>query len=331
MKLKKFSLLISFGLILSLLLAACGVDDKDKKGSDKAAPEDQQVFNMNIHTEPPTLHPGQATDNVSGAVLDQVFEGLMRVDQKGKVQPGMAESYDLSDDKLTYTFKLREDAKWSNGDPVTAEDFTYAWKWVLNPKSPDTDYAYQLYQIEGAEDAKENDGSLDDVGVKAKDDHTLEVKLNHPTPYFPELTAFYTVYPVNHKVADDKGKWAQNAGDKYVTNGPFTLDSWKHKDKVVLKKNKDSWDADAGKLETVTMNMIEDENTELELYKSGDLHWAGSPVSALPLPSIDSLKKSGELEVEPYSGIYYYIFNTEEEPFNNKNIRKAFALAIDRE
>src|SRR5699024_4785210 len=269
--------------------------------------------------------------NVSGAVLDQVFEGLMRVDQKGKVQPGMAESYDLSDDKLTYTFKLREDAKWSNGDPVTAEDFTYAWKWVLNPKSPDTDYAYQLYPIEGAEDAKENDGSLDDVGVKAKDDHTLEVKLNHPTPYFPELTAFYTFYPVNHKVADDKGKWAQNAGDKYVTNGPFTLDSWKHKDKVVLKKNKDYWDADAGKLETVTMNMIEDENTELELYKSGDLDWAGSPVSALPLPSIDSLKKSGELEVEPYSGIYYYIFNTEEEPFNNKNIRKAFALAIDRE
>lgn len=331
MKLKKFSLLISFGLILSLLLAACGVDDKDKKGSDKAAPEDQQVFNMNIHTEPPTLHPGQATDNVSGAVLDQVFEGLMRVDQKGKVQPGMAESYDLSDDKLTYTFKLREDAKWSNGDPVTAEDFVYAWKWVLNPDSPDTDYAYQLYPIEGAEDAKEKDGSLDDVGVKAKDDHTLEVKLTHPTPYFPELTAFYTFYPVNHKVADDKGKWAQNAGDKYVTNGPFTLDTWKHKDKVILKKNKDYWDADAGKLQTVTMNMIEDENTELELYKSGDLDWAGSPVSALPLPSIDSLKKSGELEVEPYSGIYYYIFNTEEEPFNNKNIRKAFALAIDRE
>src|SRR5699024_9459078 len=136
MKLKKFSLLISFGLILSLLLAACGVDDKDKKGSDKAAPEDKQVFNMNIHTEPPTLQPGQATDYVSSAVLDQVFEGLMSLDQTGNVQPRMAESYDLSDDKLTYTSKLREDAKGSNGDPVTAEDFVYAWKWVLPPDSP---------------------------------------------------------------------------------------------------------------------------------------------------------------------------------------------------
>src|SRR5699024_9135209 len=160
MLLKKFSLPISFGLILSLLLAVCGVDDKDKKGSDKAAPEDEQVLNKNINTEPPTLHTGQATNNDSCAVVDQVLEGVSRDDQKGKVQPGMAESYDLSDDKLTYTFKLREDAKWSNGDPVTAEDFVYAWKWVLNPDSPDTDYAYQLYPIEGAEDAKEKDGSL---------------------------------------------------------------------------------------------------------------------------------------------------------------------------
>src|SRR5699024_5745081 len=119
--------------------------------------------------------------------------------------------------------------------------------------------------------------------------------------------------------------------EKNDTKETFTVKTWKHKDKVIYKKNKENWDEDAGKLQTVTMKMIEDENTELVLYKSGDLDWAGSPVSALPLPSIDSLKKSGELEVEPYSGIYYYIFNTEEEPFNNKNIRKAFALAIDRE
>lgn len=326
-------MLLSLALVMALVLAACGVDDKDKKskGSDKAASEDKQVFNMNIHTEPPALHPGQATDNVSGAVLDQVFEGLMRVDQNDKVQPGMAEKYDVSDDKKTYTFHIRKDAKWSNGDPVTAKDFEYAWKWVLNPKSPDTDYAYQLYSIKGAEEAKEKGGSLDDVGVTVKDDNTLVVELNEPTPYFPELTAFYTLYPVNHNVADDEAKWSQNAGEKFVTNGPFTLDKWDHKNKIVLKKNKDYWDADAGKLQTVNFEIIEDENTELQLYKKGDLDWAGSPISAIPLPAIDSLKKSGELKIEPYAGLYYYVFNTEEEPFNNKNIRKALALSINRQ
>src|SRR5690606_34185251 len=109
-----------------------------------------------------------------------------------EVEEAMAESYEVSDDKLTYTFKIREDAKWSNGDPVTAHDFEYAWKWVLDPDNADTDYAYQLYPIKGAKDAKENGGSLDDVGITVEDDHTLVVELEQPTAYFLELTAFYT-------------------------------------------------------------------------------------------------------------------------------------------
>src|SRR5699024_2318148 len=110
----------------------------------------------------------------------------------------------VSEDEKTYTFNLREDATWTNGDPVTANDFEYAWKWVLDPENPDTDYAYQLYPIKGAEDAKENDGSLDDVGITVEDDHTLVVELEQPTEYFLELTAFHTYYPINEEVTSEK-------------------------------------------------------------------------------------------------------------------------------
>ena len=162
----------------------------------------KQSLLVNIRTEPPSLHPGLATDTTSGAVLNQTFEGLMRVNQENVVEEAMAESAVISDDGLTYTFKIRPDAKWSNRDPVTAHDFEYAWKWVLNPDNADTDYAYQMYMIKGAEAAKEKGGSLDDVGITVEDDHTLIVELEQPTAYFLELTAFYTFFPVNQKVAE---------------------------------------------------------------------------------------------------------------------------------
>lgn len=350
MNFKKWTLLLVLVFSLGLVLAACGGnDDKDSEGSsgskdtdttDTADAEDdgeagglaaEQVMNVNIKTEPPSLHPGQATDTTSGAVLLQVFEGLTRINQEGEPEEAMAETIDVSDDGLTYTFKIRDDANWSNGDPVTAADFEYAWKWVLNPDSPDTDYAYQLYPIKGAEAAKEEGGSLDDVGIKAEDEKTLVVNLENPTAYFLDLTAFYTYFPVNKNVAEGNDKWALEAGENYVTNGPFTLESWAHKDTIVLKKNADYWDAETVNLETINMNMINDENTELQMYQSGDLDWAGDPTGSLPLASIPTLKDSGELNIEDKAGVYYYSFNTEEEPFTNENIRKAFALSLNRQ
>ena len=257
MRQKKWFLLLVLVLSLGLILAACSGDSDDadsddsgteqsegdtssESGSDEGAEESgdaEQVLNVNIRTEPPSLHPGLATDTTSGAVLYQVFEGLMRINQEGVAEPAMAASEpEISDDLLTYTFTIRDDAVWSNGDPVTAHDFEYAWKWVLDPENADTDYAYQLYVIKGAQDAKENGGSLDDVGVKALDDKTLEVTLEQPTPYFLDLTAFYTYYPVNKNVAEANPEWALEAGEDYVTNGPFLLDTWEHKNKVVLNE-----------------------------------------------------------------------------------------------
>ncbi|MFD1037569.1 peptide ABC transporter substrate-binding protein [Virgibacillus byunsanensis] len=328
---KKWSLLLTLVFAMSIFLAACGGDENSEESGEDGDSTSEQVLNVNIKSEPPALNPGQATDTTSAAVLDQIFEGLTRVNQNGEVEKAMAEDYEISEDQKTYTFTIREDATWSNGDPVTAQDFEYAWKWILDPESPDTDFAYYLNPIKNAEQAKLGEVSLDEVGVTAEDDQTLVVELEQPTPYFLELTAFFSFYPVNHNVVENAEDWAQDKTENYVTNGPFTMESWKHKDQIVLKKNPDYWDAETVQLETINMYMIDDENTELQMYENGELDWAGSPTGDLPLSAISSLKEEGSLNISSLAGVYYYIFNTEEEPFTNKNIRKAFALSINRE
>lgn len=339
---KKWSLLLTIAFAFSLFLAACGGGNNDagsnngnnesgNNNAENAEPSGDQTLNINIKTEPPSLHPGTSSDTTSSAVLDQVFEGLTRINLEGEPEEAMAESIDVSEDGLTYTFQIREDAEWSNGDPVTAEDFEYAWKWVLDPESADTDYAYQLYPIKGAEDAKENGGSLDDVGITVEDEKTLVVELTQPTDYFLELTAFHTYYPLNKDVASENDKWALDVGDDYVTNGPFKLVSWDHKDRIVIEKNEDYWDADTVQLETITMHMIDDESTALSMYENDELDWIGDPVDAIPLAAIQSMKDAGELHIEDRAGLYYYAVNHEDEVLGNANIRKALALSINRQ
>ncbi|SFB33169.1 oligopeptide transport system substrate-binding protein [Lentibacillus halodurans] len=334
---KKALLILAVSFIITISLAACGggEDNSESAGSDENDGEeklaDEQILNVNIATEPPSLHPQKSTDTTSAAVLDQIFEGLTRVNQDGEAENAMASDIQLSDDKKTYTFTIREDATWSNGDPVTAKDFEYAWKWVLNPESTDTDFAYYLYPIKNAEAAKAGEVPLDEIGVTVKDDKTLVVELEQPTPYFLQSTAHFTFYPVNHHVAKANPEWASDAGEKYVTNGPFLLDSWQHKSEIVLKKNTNYWDAETVKLETIHMLMIEDLNTELQMYEKGELDWAGSPTGNIPQSAIPSLKQSGRLNISPLAGTYYIEFNTNQEPYNNVNIRKALALSINRQ
>ncbi|MEI3604307.1 peptide ABC transporter substrate-binding protein [Pseudogracilibacillus sp. SE30717A] len=345
---KKWSLLLTLVFALSIFLAACGGGQdgasNDKSNEDASESEDatenesgseklaeEQVLNLNIKSEPPSLHPGTSSDTTSSAVLDQIFEGLTRVNLEGEPELAMAEEVDVSDDGLTYTFKIREDAKWTNGDPVTAEDFEYAWKWVLDPDNADTDYVYQLYVIKGAVDAKENGASLDDVGITVEDDHTLVVELEQPTDYFLELTAFHTYYPVNKNVVENNEEWALDAGDDYVTNGPFKLVSWDHKDKIVLEKNDDYWDTETVKLQTITMHMVGEEATALQMYENDDLDWIGDPIDNVPLAAIQSMKDSGDLHISDRAGLYYYTVNHEDELFANANIRKAFALSVNRQ
>ncbi|MHC0036697.1 peptide ABC transporter substrate-binding protein [Pseudoneobacillus sp. C159] len=326
---KRLSIFFSMLLVLSMFLAACaGKDSKNNAGEGDKAANVPQELRININSEPPTLHPGLASDSTSGGVLLQTFEGLTRLDKDGKPENAMAEDVQISDDLKTYTFKLR-DANWTNGDPVTAEDFVYAWKWALDP-AHQASYAYQLYYIKGAQAANTGNGSLDDIGVKAVDEKTLEVTLENPTPYFLELTAFYTYYPINHKVATANENWHTEAGKDNVSNGPFKLTEWSHQDKIVLEKNENYWDADTVKLEKIEMYMINDPNTELSMYDNGELDRAGAPFGTLPTDALPQLKESGDLVVKPIAGTYWYKFQTEQGPLKSKNIRKALSYAINR-
>ncbi|MBG9553397.1 ABC transporter substrate-binding protein [Cytobacillus firmus] len=331
---KRLSIFFSMLLVLSMFLAACsgGGDNADggEKGGDDGGKSDvPQELRVNINTEPPSLNPGLAEDSTSGTVLRNVLEGLTRINQDGKPEKAMAEDIKVSEDGKTYTFTIR-DAKWSNGDPVIAKDFEYAWKWALDPANNST-YAYQLYYLEGAEAFNTGKGEKDAVGVKAIDDKTLEVKLVNPTPYFEELTAFYTYLPVNSKIAEANPEWATDAGENFTTNGPFHLVEWAHSDKIVLEKSETYWDAETVKLDSIEMIMINDPNTELSMFDNGELDWAGAPTGALPTDAMQALKDEGRLVTQPIAGIYNYKFNTTVEPFNNVNIRKAFAHAINRQ
>jgi len=328
---KRLSVLFSLVLVLSLFLTACAGGNNNDNGADNGeggTEEVAQELRVNINTEPFSLHPGLANDSTSGTVLRQTFEGLTRINPDGEPELAMAESYEVSDDLTKYTFKIR-DAKWTNGDPVTAHDFEYAWKWALDPKN-ESQYAYQLYYIKGAQAYNSGEGSVEDVGVKAIDDKTLEVTLENPTPYFLELTAFYTYLPVNKKVAEANDKWYTDAGENYVSNGPFQMVEWSHNDKIVLEKNADYWDAETVKLEKIEMFMINDPNTELQMFQNGEIDWAGSPTGTLPTEALPQLKDQGVLTIKPIAGTYWYKFNTENEFLKNKNLRKALAYAINR-
>ncbi|MEB2269236.1 peptide ABC transporter substrate-binding protein [Bacillus safensis] len=326
---KKRWSVVTLMLIFTLVLSACGFSGNKSGDSTSSSGEAKTTLNVNISTEPFSLHPGLANDSTSGSVIRQTFEGLTRINAEGKPENAMASDIKTSADGKTYTFTLR-DAKWSNGDPVTAKDFEYAWKWALDPKN-ESQYAYQLYYIKGAEAANKGKAKVADVGIKAKDDKTLVVELENPTPFFTELTAFYTYMPVNQKVAEKNKNWYTNAGENYVSNGPFVLSQWKHGGSITLEKNNEYWDKDTVKLKKINMSMIKDTNTELSMFKKGELDWAGSPTGSLPTESLKTLKKEGGLKIQTIAGIYNYKFNTKVKPLNNANIRKALAYSINRQ
>ncbi|PKR83839.1 peptide ABC transporter substrate-binding protein [Heyndrickxia camelliae] len=301
------------------------------KGGDSAS-AGPKILHLNNNEEPGSLHPGTAQGTHDSWILEGLFEGLTKKTPEGKIVPGMAESWETSKDGLTWTFHLKDGMKWSNGDPVTAGDFEYAWKYVLNPKTA-SEYAYQLYYLKGGEaynSAKKNADlkALEDkVGVKATDDKTLVVTLEQETPYFLDLTSFYTYYPVDKKVQEENPKWALEAST-YVSNGAFKLADWKHKESMKLVKNENYYDKDKIKLDEVDFVQIANENTAWQMYKSGELDM----VYPLPQDVQGQLmaSKNPEFHNGPDLSTYYYNLNNKVKPFDNVKIRKALAMAINR-
>ncbi|CAM5780468.1 peptide ABC transporter substrate-binding protein [Brevibacillus borstelensis] len=341
MKKRIGALLTGMVLVLTTVLAGCtggGGESADTGQPQPSAGQTNQntpapstepsVFRANLHSEPSTADPGLAKDTTSGTVVRATFDGLTRLDQNAKPMNSMAEEVKISEDGLTYTFTLR-DALWSNGDPVKASDFAFAWKRALDPKLA-SEYAYQLYYIKNAQKINAGQASPDELGAKALDDKTLQVTLENPTPFFLELTAFYTYYPVNQKVVEANPDWALEAAT-HVGNGPFKMTAWEHKSKMVLEKNENYWDKEAVKLDRIEFAMIEDDNTELAMFEKGELDWAGQPLGGLPTDAIPSLKESGKLVIHPQASMYWYKLNTTKPPLNNAKIRKALAYAINRQ
>lgn len=335
---KKF-LLLTVLAVFSLVLAACGFGGGDSsskpkdEGKDSGSSEETTSsggeLNVVVASEPPSLHPALATDTTSGVILTNTFEGLTTLDADARPVAAAAESWEVSEDLKTYTFKLR-DAKWSNGDPVVASDFEYAWKWALNPDNL-SEYASILYSIKGAAAYNNGEGSADDVGVKAEDEKTLVVTLENPTPYFLELTAFKTYAPLNQKVVEGNDEWYTDAGENFVTNGPFVLDEWRHNDTIVLKKNPEYWDADKVALDTVNIGMVESEATAVTMFKGGEIDYLGAPFQTVALDAIDGFKADGTLNINDQASVYWYKLNTKDKITGNANIRKALALALDRQ
>lgn len=285
------------------------------------------VLRLNLPGEPRSLDPRRG-DRRAQVVSRILFDSLTRVSPGEIVTPAMADEITLSDDRRTYTFHLRE-AFWSNGMPVRASDFAWAWREMVAPDF-DSPFSYAFYPIKNAEAAKKGEVSVHELGVKAIDERTLVVELEHPAPYFLYLVSSPLFAPVCEAVAAKDPRWWCEGGDTFVCNGPYCLERWKHGEEIELHRNPRYWDVGAVGLDRVTFSMVEDPHTTLELFERGQLDWAGEPLSELPLSALDRLREEGKLKICPAGGIYQLKLNVEQGPLSSVAFRRALASAIDR-
>jgi len=284
---------------------------------------------MNSHSEPTSLDPRLISDIPSVTTAKILFDGLCRMTEQGAT-PSLALKIEVSEDKKCYSFHLKK-SLWSNGEPITAHDFEYSWKSILDPNFP-AQYAHQLFILKNGALAKMGAVPTSGVGVRALADDLLVVELEHPSNYFLELTAFPLCYPVNRQTDENNPEWANCDGKSFVCSGPFNLIQWRKGADVVVQKNPLYWESEVVQLDQITLSFIEDEHTELNMYENGELDWAGSPNSSIPPEALPELQQRAntELFVLPIAGTYCYKFNTKVAPFHSQKIRQAFAYAIDR-
>lgn len=311
--------------MLSLLSAGCG--KRDKKHS--SLKNGERMVNVAIANPIRSLDPRVGNEYPSAFAVRVLFEGLLRMGEDGKLFPGMAKSYEISEDKTIYTFHLR-DAKWSNGDQVTAYDFEYAWKKAVNPMFAKTG-AFTFYAIKNVKACFQGKVDVGEVGVKAINKETLIVTLEHPAPYFLSLTSCPTFMPINKRIDLEKSDWSNNADDYFTSNGPFILGEWKKGDSIILKKNQNYWNAQDVALPGIRILIVENSITQFYLFEKGELDWFGDPLlGTIPPEILKSSQNRDQIHSQEAFGLYWFFVNTESYPFNNKNLRKALAYAINR-
>lgn len=321
-----------FVLFLSLLLSACG-------GGSSLSRVDQGTIDGVLHfgngTEPQSIDPHIATGVPEHQVITALFEGLTTKNPYTlESEPGVAESWDISPDGMTYTFYLRQDATWSNGDFLTAEDFRWSWERALTPELA-SEYSYMYYPVLNAEAF--TNGRIDDfneVGVRVIDDYTLEVRLRAPTPYFLQLLDHYSTYPVHRATVEAFGaytdrlsRWSREGN--IVSNGPFELTEWVVSSHIRVEKRANYWDADSVALNAIVFYPTENQTTEERMFRDGLIHRTEDvPLDKVPV----YLEEDPDtIVIAPYLSSYFYMINTTKPPLNDVRVRKALSMSVDRE
>ena len=279
--------------------------------------------------EPELLDPAVVTAQATGRITYALFEGLVSYDARGVAQPGVAERWEISPDGLRYTFHLRPNATWSNGDPLTAEDFFYSWKRILLPETA-AEYAYQLHYVRGAKDF--NEGKTKDfskVGLRVIDPATFEVTLENPTAFFLDLCAFSTLLPVHRATVEQYSDWSSNPAH-FMGNGPFLLREWRPFDRVRLAKNPRYWNAASVAMQSVDILPATRPNTAFNFYATGIADLMMDKGLA-PTALLGELKKRPDFHAAPFLGNYFMRFNVKRKPFDDPRVRKAFALVVDKD
>lgn len=300
-------------------------DDQTADEADAAASAGEKILSVQVGPDPETIDPALNSAVDGGNMLLHSFECLLAVDQNGQLAPGQAESWETSEDGLTWTFHLRDGLKWSDGSDLTANDFVYSWKRVCDPMVAAPYAETVLSMVEGYDKAIE--GDLDALQVVATDNNTLVVTLSAPCSYFGSLAAFATLSPVQQATVEANGDaWATKA-ETYISNGPFYVSDWVPGSYIMMTKNPYYWNADAIKLDGIKWNLIEDSNAAYSAYQTGEVLM----IKDVPTEEIPSLKENADFYVDPIIGTYYLSMNIDREPFNNADVRKALSLAIDRD
>ena len=337
MKKSKYLLLLALTLVLSAFLAACGGGNQgaqnngqgDELPAGEGEPTGPQVLNVLDSAEIPTMDSIQGTDAVAFNVMNNVFEGLYRLGENDEVVEGVAKSHEVTEDGLTYTFTLREDSVWSNGEPVTANDFVFAWQRAVDPNSGSEYGPYMMNgKIKNATEVSAGELPLEELGVKAIDEYTLEVTLEQPVAYFESLMTFPTFFPQNQKFLEEQGdKYALEA-DTLIYNGPFTLDSWEHEVGWTMKKNADYWDAETVKLDEVNVKVVKEVSTGVNLYTAQQIDISPGLTSDF----VTQYQEDPDLISYLEPTIFWFKFNqTKNEALANVNIRKAISMGFNKQ
>ena len=329
---KMLASLLALSMLTSVALVGCGKGEGNGSGAAANGEADSdQYLNVLLQAEPKTIDQSKASDSFSSEVLTNCQEALTRdvQDENGqdKIEPGMAESWKASEDKTVWTFNLR-DAKWSDGQAITAKDFVYGITRTLdqNTASP---YAFLLYPIKNAEEFNSGKVKAEELGVKAIDDKTLEFTLKSPCAYFLDLTYFKVMQPQRQDIVEQHGDRYGSEANTMIYSGPFVISEWVHSNKIELVKNPEYWDAENVKLEKATMKIIKDESARMNELYNGSLDMA-----AVSKPEwIEKLDATGQYEAKKgYDGsTSYTFFNQNDKLFSNAKVRKAFIIAEDRE